>query len=136
MSSGKRSRNVFDPQSKEPFKLSRSRLENFLKCPRCFYLDRRLGVDQPDGFPFNLNLAVDLLLKKEFDRYRMVQKPHPLMEAGGLAAVPFKHEKMDEWRENGKGIQVLHEPTNLIIQGAVDDIWAASDGSLMVVDYK
>ena len=136
MAAGIRSRNLFDPGSPKPYKLSRSRLENFVKCPRCFYLDRRLGVDQPEGYPFNLNLAVDLLLKKEFDRYRRLKQPHPLMETEGLDAVPFNHEKMDEWRENFKGIQVLHEPTNLLIQGAVDDLWARPDGTLMVVDYK
>ena len=34
-------RRLFDQKSKEPFKLSRSKLELFLECPRCFYLDRR-----------------------------------------------------------------------------------------------
>ena len=62
-----RTRNIYDPHSDKPFKLSRSRLELFLNCPRCFYMDRRLGVDRPPGFPFNLNSAVDALLKKEFD---------------------------------------------------------------------
>ena len=64
---GKRVRNLFEPGLKEPFRLSRSRIENFLNCPRCFYLDRKLGVDQPPGYPFSLNAAVDTLLKKEFD---------------------------------------------------------------------
>ena len=41
-----------------------------MNCPRCFYLDRRLKVGQPPGFPFNLNSAVDSLLKNEFDFYR------------------------------------------------------------------
>ncbi len=41
----KRARNIFDPASVEPFKLSRSKIDLFLNCPRCFYLDRRLGVD-------------------------------------------------------------------------------------------
>ena len=64
---GKRTRNLFDPTSKEPFRLSRSKIDLFISCPRCFYQDRRLGVAQPPGYPFNLNSAVDTLLKKEFD---------------------------------------------------------------------
>ncbi|MDO8743015.1 MAG: hypothetical protein Q7J30_00410, partial [Candidatus Azambacteria bacterium] len=76
----KRSRNIFDPAAKAPFKLSRSKIDNFLACPRCFYLDRRLGVGQPPGFPFNLNKAVDTLLKKEFDIHRAAGNPHPLMK--------------------------------------------------------
>ena len=50
--------------------LSRSKVELFLQCPRCFWLDAVAGVRQPPGFPFNLNSAVDHLLKNEFDRYR------------------------------------------------------------------
>lgn len=132
-----RTRNLFKPDSKEPFKLSRSRIENFLRCPRCFYLDRRLGVDQPQGFPFNLNSAVDHLLKKEFDVHRARQTAHPLMTAYKLPLVPFRHEKMDEWRENFVGVQYLHEATNLLITGAVDDLWLnPATKEIHVVDYK
>lgn len=131
-----RERNIFDPKSKKPFKLSRARLENFLRCPLCFYLDRRLGVDQPPGFPFTLNNAVDHLLKKEFDVHRVAKSAHPLMEQYGVNAVPFEHADLEQWRENFVGIQYLHEQTNLIITGAVDDIWINPKGELIVVDYK
>ena len=63
-------RKLFDPDSGKPFALSRSKVELYKDCPRCFYLDRRLGIARPAGFPFNLNSAVDALLKTEFDRYR------------------------------------------------------------------
>ncbi len=99
-----RTRNIFDPKSKEPFKLSRSKIDNFLKCPRCFYLDRRLGVGQVSGPAFTLNSATDTLLKKEFDICRAKSKPHPLMKKYKIDAVPFQHEKMGEWRENFKGV--------------------------------
>lgn len=131
-----RSRNIFDPESKDPFKLSRSKIELFLNCPRCFYLDRRLGVGRPPGFPFNLNSAVDLLLKKEFDIHRAENKIHPLMKTFGLDLVPFSHPMMDEWRENFKGVQYFYEPANFILTGAVDDIWVDKKGVLYVVDYK
>lgn len=131
-----RSKNIFNPKSKKPFKLSRSKIDLFLECPRCFYIDRRLGTGRPPGFPFTLNSAVDTLLKKEFDIHRAKSKAHPLMKAYELDLVPFDHEKMDEWRENFKGVQYLHEPTNLLITGAVDDIWVDKKGMLHVVDYK
>jgi hypothetical protein len=86
----------YNSQSQEPFKLSRTKIENFIKCPRCFYMDRKLGIAQPPGFPFTLNSAVDCLLKKEFDIYRSKQTMHPLMEHYGLKAVPFRDEKMGE----------------------------------------
>ena len=74
----KNTRNIFKPESKEPFRLSRSKIELFIDCPRCFYLDRRLGTGRPPGFPFSLNSAVDTLLKKEFDIHRAKGAPHPL----------------------------------------------------------
>jgi len=131
-----RTRNLFNPASREPFKLSRSKLEFFLECPRCFYLDRRLGVGRPSGPSFSLNSAVDALLKKEFDAHRAEAKTHPLMKHYGVKAVPFQHEKIDEWRYVFTGIQVLHEKTNFLLFGAIDDIWVKDDNSLSIVDYK
>jgi len=131
-----KTRNLYDKKSKKPFKLSRSKLDLFLECPRCFYLDRKLGVGRPPGFPFNLNSAVDALLKKEFDSHRVKKEPHPLMKAYGVKAIPFNHQDLDSWRENFVGVQYLHEPTNLLITGAVDDVWLGEDGKLIVVDYK
>ena len=131
-----RKRNLFDPASGEPFKLSRSKLEMFLGCPRCFYIDRRLGIGRVSGPAFTLNSATDTLLKKEFDQARAAGKPHPLMTKYKVDAVPFQHEKINEWRENFKGVQHLHEATNLLITGAVDDIWINPKKELIVVDYK
>ncbi len=132
----RRTRNVYDPASGEPFKLSRSKIDLFVECPRCFYLDRRLGVGRPPGFPFTLNNAVDTLLKKEFDIHRSRGSRHPLMEKYGIDALPIHHEELDAWRENFKGIQHLHGPTNLIITGAIDDLWQDRQHNFIVVDYK
>lgn len=134
--SGKRTKNLFNPAAQKPFKLSRSKLDLFLKCPRCFYIDRRLGVGQPPGFPFNINSAIDHLLKKEFDEYRMSAQPHPLMRDAEINAVPCPHEQLEQWRTNFTGVQVHHKKTNLIITGAIDDLWVTPDGQHLVVDYK
>jgi hypothetical protein len=131
-----RSRNLYVPGSDKPFRLSRSKIDRFVECRRCFYLDRRLGTDRPPGFPFNINTAVDTLLKAEFDSHRAAGTPHPLQAAYGIDAVPAAHEQIDEWRENFKGVQHLHDPTKLIITGAIDDLWVDSGGRYLVVDYK
>lgn len=131
-----RSRNLYDPASEKPFKISRSKIDRFIECPRCFYIDRRLGTDRPPGFPFNINSAVDALLKSEFDTHRLAGTPHPLQRAYGLDAVPAKRVEIDDWRENFKGVQYHHEATNLIITGAIDDLWIDSSGEYIVVDYK
>ncbi|MBI5701293.1 PD-(D/E)XK nuclease family protein [Candidatus Saganbacteria bacterium] len=132
-----RTRNIFDPASEEPYKLSRSKLEQFVNCPRCFYLDRRLGIGQPPGFPFSLNSAVDALLKNEFDHYRREHKPHPLMTQYKLDAIPYDHKDIDIWRDALKaGICHYHKETNLMITGGVDDVWINPQEELIIVDYK
>ena len=131
-----RSRNLYRPGEERPFKLSRSKIDLFMQCPRCFYIDRRLGTGQPPGFPFAINSAVDGLLKKEFDRHRAAGTQHPLQAKAGIDAMPARHAQIDEWRENFKGVQALHEPTNLLITGAIDDLWIDPANRYIVVDYK
>jgi hypothetical protein len=118
------------------WRLSRSKISLFLECRRCFYIDNKLGTARPPGFPFNLNSAVDALLKKEFDAHRAAQTAHPLMQAYGLDAVPFAHAQMDEWRDSLRGGIVCKHSTGLTICGGVDDIWVTPKGELIVVDYK
>lgn len=131
-----RVRNVYDSKSLKPFKLSRSKIDLFLNCERCFYFDRKIGISRPPGFPFSLNSAVDALLKKEFDIHRVGKTQHPLMKAYDLPFVPFSHPMIDEWRENFKGVQFLHSESNFIITGAVDDLWVDKNNVIYVVDYK
>ncbi len=133
----RRTSRLFDPKSEVSFKVSRSKIDLFMSCPLCFYLDCRLGVARPPGFPFNLNSAVDALLKKEFDIHRAKKRPHPLMQAYGLKdVIPYEHENMDVWRSNFKGITFRHPNTNLLITGAIDDIWINEAGEVIIVDYK
>lgn len=129
-------RKLFDPISSAPFPLSRSKIDSFLECARCFYLDRRLGIGQPPSPPFSLNKAVDTLLKKEFDIHRAKGTAHPLMAHYGIDAVPYPHAKLTEWRNNFKGIRYLHPATNFEVFGAIDDVWVSPAGELIIVDYK
>ena len=132
----KRKRNLYDPYSDKPFKISRSKIDLFIECARCFYMDRRLGVGRPPGFPFNLNNAVDHLLKLEFDQYRLSGLPHPMMTENKIDAIPYQNENLNKWRANASGVQYLHEDTNFTITGAIDDVWINSNKELIVVDYK
>lgn len=140
-----RIRNRYDPDSSELFRLSRGKIDLFINCPRCFYLDRKLGVAQPPGYPFSLNSAVDKLLKKEFDIHRAKGTRHPLMEHYGIEAVPLAHEKINQWRDSLRsGITYHVSGTNVVVTGGVDDVWVSPKGEsfdkaqdkLFIVDYK
>lgn len=119
------------------FRLSRSKIDLFLECARCFYIDNRLGTARPPGYPFNLNNAVDELLKKEFDIHRANGTKHPLAAQYGVDAVPFAHAELDAWRDALKrGVEYTHPQTGIRVRGGIDDVWVKPNGELIVVDYK
>lgn len=136
----KRKSNLYQSNSSVPFNISRSKIDLFLECPRCFYMDRRMGVSRPDMPGWSLNSAVDHLLKNEFDLLREKRQPHRLMSFYGINAVPFSHPDFPIWRDdNGRrvGASILHQETNLNICGIIDDIWInINNGELHIVDYK
>ncbi len=119
------------------FRLSRSKIDLFVECPKCFYIDTKLGVSRPPSFPLTLNIAVDDLLKKEFDSHRASKTAHPIMKRYGIDAVPFQHPDMDRWRDSLRyGVEFIHPNTGLSVRGGVDDVWVTPEGELIVVDYK
>ncbi|OGK19115.1 hypothetical protein A3G67_02480 [Candidatus Roizmanbacteria bacterium RIFCSPLOWO2_12_FULL_40_12] len=129
----------FDPRSSEPFRISRSKIDLFYDCPRCFYLDRRLRISRPSLPGFSLNSAVDHLLKKEFDLLREKGQAHELMKKYKIDAIPLKHPDLGIWRDDVyryEGASALHKPTNFLVSGIIDDVWKDSKGDLVLVDYK
>lgn len=136
----KRKTNLYNSNSQIPFNVSRSKIDLFLECPQCFYLDRKLGISRPDMPGWSLNSAVDELLKKEFDVFREQKKSHHIMLFYKIDSVPFWHPDLHIWRDdvNRKvGASVLHKKTNLNIHGMIDDVWQnTKTKELHIVDYK
>jgi hypothetical protein len=135
----KRERNIHDSKSKEPTRISRSKIDLFLECPKCFYLDRKLGIARTGMPAFSLNSAVDALFKKEFDLLRKKGQAHELMEKYKIDAIPFDHKDLPIWRDDHYryiGACVLHQKTNLEICGIIDDVWINKNNELHIVDYK
>lgn len=131
--------NLYQKNLEKPFSISRSKIDLFLECPRCFYLDRKLGLGRPGMPGFALNSAVDALLKNEFDLLRKSGQRHELMIKYGIDAIPFSHPDLPIWRDDVYryvGASVLHKPTNLLICGIIDDLWINKQKELIVVDYK
>ena len=132
------------------YKLSRSKVDFFLNCPRCFYLKVNKGFMSPSTPGWTLNTLTDTLLKKEFDECRAKQEPHRIMTKNNLAhMVPYASEMIkdkkgndklliDEWRDSlHYGIKHRFKDTNIILQGGIDDVWFnTKTEELVVVDYK
>ena len=116
-------------------KISRSGVEKFLNCQRCFVLEQKYKLRAP-SLPFTLNMAVDSLCKNEFDYYRKIQEPHPIFTKNNIDAVPFNHEMMDDWRNNFRGIHFTDQSKGFDFYGAVDDVWVKPNGDLIISDVK
>ena len=120
-------------------KLSRSRWENFIRCPFCFYIKEKHNIDPPSTPRFNINMRVDRLLKEEFDQYRANQKPHPIFKKYKLNFVPYNldSQKLRDYRNNRKGVEAKSKKTEFILYGALDDLWLNKDtNEVVVLDYK
>ena len=134
-----RHRGVFNRNNIEPYEISRSKIEDFIKCPACFWMDRVKGIKFPGIPQFLLNTATDTLLKKDFDRFRELKQPHPFMKLHGLGnLVPYDHEEFQLWTKSRQlGLRTFYEPENFIIGGGLDDVWHdPKSNELFVVDYK
>ena len=138
-----RHRGKFDVNRIEPYELSRSRIENFIKCPACFYMQQVEKIDFPSIPGFNINDATDILLKKDFDHYRRQQKPHPFLVKNGLSnLIPYRHENFELWTQSlhfgaENRFHYDDQENNLRVGGGLDDIWLNTiSNKLHIVDYK
>ena len=141
---------IYSPNQNKDFILSRSRFDEFMDCPRCFYLKTNKGFMSPSTPGWTLNTLTDTLLKKEFDECRKKQEPHRIMLKNKLDhLVPYKSEiikdkngndklLLDEWRDSiHYGLKYRFKDTNIILQGGIDDVWFnTKTEELIVADYK
>ena len=139
----KRHRGQFNPNNPSAYELSRSRIENFIRCPACFYLQQVKGIKYPTIPGFNINEATDILLKRDFDRYRGTSQTHPFLVNMGMShLVPFAHEEFELWTQSlhfgSEGrMHVVHKESNIKFGGGLDDIWLnKKTNELHIVDYK
>ena len=150
-----RKNTIYTPGQNEDFTLSRSKFDDFMTCPRCFYINIVKAVISPGNPPYKLNTLTDTLLKKEFDECRDQKKPHRLFEKYNLShVIPFdpgtqkvfkKSEnknvikrKIDIWRDSlHGGLEARFKDTNIILKGGVDDVWYnTKTEEVIVADYK
>lgn len=139
----KRHRGKFDPSKEAPYELSRSRIENFVKCAACFYLMQVKGIKFPSIPGYNINEATDILLKRDFNSCRKAGVSHPFLQNLGYGYLrPFQHESFEFWTQSvhfgAEGrFHSIHEDTNLKIGGGIDDVWLnTKTNQLHIIDYK
>lgn len=84
-------------------RLSRSKIELYIECPTCFYFDVELKKSRPSSFALNLNNTIDILLKREFNNYREMALPYPILKDQLSDFLPVKYHMLDIRRNAQKG---------------------------------
>ncbi|MBP52203.1 MAG: hypothetical protein CMI27_03555 [Opitutae bacterium] len=138
-----RHRGIFDRTNVAPYELSRSRVENFIKCRACFWLEQIKGVKPPEFPSFTINTTTDILLKRDSDTVRG-KCSLPLWDANGLGhLIPFEHENLEKWASslhygtNDNYFNAVHTASNIKLGGGLDDVFFnTQSGQIHIVDYK
>jgi len=119
--------------AEKTFKLSPSKLNLFLECPLCFWLNEQ-GIHRPSGpFP-SLPGAMDRVLKKYFDIYRKNGEMPPELKGKIDGKLFDDFEKLDIWRNARKGLKWEDEDRN-ILMGAIDECIFCNN-KFIVADFK
>ena len=135
-------RTRFKENNNTPFFVSRSKVDLFLKCPRCFYFVMKYGFREPGSFPLSLNNLVDACVKNDMDYCRSHDRIHPVFTHSNLDLKPYNPEDfsiVQRWRDDMKsyiGATYLYEKYNWLLCGIIDDVMINNDEELVIIDFK
>ncbi len=123
--------------AQKELKISPKSLNLYFECPLCFWLEKNKGIKRPAPFPYELNLDVDEILKRDFDNYRKKGGQHPLLEANNIPAKLFQNQELlNDWRDNSNGLGYYNKELRATLFGVPDDILDFGGGKLAPFDYK
>ena len=78
---------LYSNNSSRPFKLSRTKIDLFFECRRCFFLDQKIGIRRPHGTPLVLNNRIVEDFKKELNICRTEKNIHHKVNERREAAI-------------------------------------------------
>ena len=118
----------------KPIKISRSKIELFLDCPRCFWLEVKKKIKRPEKFTAtHLGNKYDPFLKKVFDEYRRQNKKPKELEEFDFELYK-DYQKLEIWRK--KGVEYFHPEHKIIYYGEIDDLLIKENKYLIPFDFK
>jgi len=106
--------------------LSQTGIEGMKRCPRCFWLQYRRGIRQPEGIVSRLANRFDKVIKNYFDIYRKIGELPPMIEGQveGKLENPFVETYF------------YHHDDKYGLYGKLDECLVTSAGKYTPVDHK
>ncbi len=106
--------------------LSHSGIEGMKLCPRCFWLQYRRGIRQPEGIVSRLANRFDKIIKNYFDIYRETNELPPMVQG-----------KIDGKLENPfTETYFYHHDDKYGLYGKLDDCLVTGDEKYTPIDFK
>ena len=121
-------------------RLSKSQLDKFCACPRCFWLKHRGKLDQPDMISSKLWKGVERITQEHYEQYRLLKKLPPNLEGQVPAgSIPYQADRIDmkSLRYWGKGFRFSVD--GIEVSTALDEMLQRTvDGKTIYncLDYK
>jgi hypothetical protein len=132
-------------------RLSKSQLDKFCSCPRCFWLHHRQKLDQPDMISSKVWKGVERIAQAHYQEHREARTTPPALIGKvpeGAIPVQFDEEQMKALRYWGKGLPFKVD--GITVTTALDDMlqWQFNDNPeykypytgdktrYAVIDYK
>ena len=116
-------------------KLSPFTLNLFLECKRCFWLQINKGIHRPASPFSSLPGGMDEVIKKYFDKYRLLNTLPPEIKGKVVGNLMTELELLNQWRSWYTGLKYIDSTRKGILIGALDDCLV--DGKYYIpVDYK
>src|SRR5579859_4730879 len=123
-------------------RLSKSQLDKFTACPRCFWLSHRQGLDQPDMISSKVWKGIERITQAHYETHRIAKTtPSNLIGQVPAGAIPYQGDRIDlkSLRYWGKGL--AFEVDGVTVTTALDDMleWPQDNGVptlYAVIDYK
>lgn len=106
--------------------LSHSGIEGMYRCPRCFWLQYKKSLRQPEGIVSRLANRFDVILKRYFDLFRPLGELPPMIEGWveGKLENPFQEKYFYDHDEKYG------------LTGRLDDCLIREDGTYTPIDHK
>lgn len=124
-------------------RLSKSQLDKFQDCARCFWLKHRFGVDQPDMISSKVWKGIERMTTAHYETHRIAKTTPPnLIGQVPKGAIPYQGgEKLIDLKSLrywGKGL--AFKINEILVTTALDDMlqWEGTEGKTHYncVDYK
>ncbi len=110
-----------------PFTISRTKIDLFFDCQRCFYLDQRFGIKRPHGTSLVINKFVVNHFKNILNEFRINQNIFPDSAKINKKLIPSNNTFLEDWTHPFKGISYIEKKTNFKIKANLDDIWICQE---------